>query len=426
MELQTQRWRFSCIDSWFFREARSHDAVGVTQLATMFPPPQATVLGAARHLIGTSMEVDWGRFSRGQQPAVEKVIGRSDDLGCLNVVDYRLVHCPSQGSEQHLYPVPAALLQAADSAQDGKECGASSLVRLQVGAPVRSDLGYCCLPQLPEHYETARNLDNHWITAQGLSQWLQGGLPDSASLISLEQPGEDSTPLVSYESRLGIARNNRSRTVTSGLLYQTTHVRLADELKLDLVLDGVPAGLQLAGPQPHTVRLGGEGRPASVDISTVENPALLANNLATDDRWLVIMLTSAGDFATGDGEGADWCLPGCAAVTLDNGLHCYQGALPELPGVQLRIHSAALGRAVRQGGWDLARRQPKPVRSLVPAGSCYYCEVVEGSAADVIAQINRGIRTGKQQTQGLGQLLAGIWPAEERPAALTAGNGEQR
>ncbi|MCV6588558.1 MAG: hypothetical protein OIF57_05965 [Marinobacterium sp.] len=425
MELQTQRWRFSCVDSWFFREARSHDAVGVTQLATMFPPPQATVLGAARHLIATAMGVDWQRFGRGEQPDIQQVIGRSEDLGSLNVIDYRLVHCPADGHEHRLYPVPAALLAETAASEPG-----TVLQRLQIGPPVRSDLGYCCLPMLSGTEGKARTLENYWITETGLQQWLQGEIPASDSLISLEQhTSNEGMPLLSYEARLGIARTNHSRTVTKGLLYQTTHVRLADELKLELVLSGVPAGLELAGAQSHSVRLGGEGRPAAVEISEAKTPSPLTLDIATtaaENRWLIIMLASAGDFATGDGEGADWCLPGFTAVMLDSGLHCYQGELPELPGVQLRIHSAALGRAERQGGWDLALRQPKAVRSLVPAGSCYYCEVLDGSASEVIAAINQGTGTGKQQSQGRGQLLAGNWPEAERPAALVAGNGEQK
>lgn len=36
--MSQQQWLFQPVDTWFFREARAHDAVGAGQLASQFPP----------------------------------------------------------------------------------------------------------------------------------------------------------------------------------------------------------------------------------------------------------------------------------------------------------------------------------------------------------------------------------------------------
>lgn len=65
-----------------------------------------------------------------------------------------------------------------------------------------------------------------------------------------------------------------------------------------------------------------------------------------------------------------------------------QGFLPtwvcEHPsGVKLRIVGAAVGRPVHVSGWDYKEHTPKPTRRLVPAGSVYFFEIVEGDEAAI-------------------------------------------
>jgi len=65
--------------------------------------------------------------------------------------------------------------------------------------------------------------------------------------------------------------------------------------------------------------------------------------------------------------------------------------------------AAAVGRLQPIGGWDVARREPKPIHTAVPAGSIYYFET-EGTVtydrrpvSDLYGQI------------GFGQILTGRW-----------------
>ena len=51
----------------------------------------------------------------------------------------------------------------------------------------------------------------------------------------------------------------------------------------------------------------------------------------------------------------------------------------KINGINLTLHCAIIGKVIREGGWDLKTRKPKPVRSLMPAGSVFYCTVENGS-----------------------------------------------
>ena len=44
-------------DTWFFREFRPHDAVGASELSSLFPPPIRTLAGALRTLIGFVIKI---------------------------------------------------------------------------------------------------------------------------------------------------------------------------------------------------------------------------------------------------------------------------------------------------------------------------------------------------------------------------------
>jgi CRISPR-associated protein Cmr3 len=89
----------------------------------------------------------------------------------------------------------------------------------------------------------------------------------------------------------------------------------------------------------------------------------------------------------------------------------------ELTGVPLTVHSAVIGPALREGGWDLAARQPRPVRSLVSAGSAWYATVQDASGGTLTGEALRpaiaalhGARLA-EDALGHGQLAVGLFDA---------------
>jgi len=364
-------WRFAPLDTWFFREARGFDTSGSNELSSLFPPPARTVAGAIRTRIGEAQGVDWAGFPDAADcTALRAVIGVGDDLGQL-----RLQGPYPRLAGERLYPVPRHLLSVPDTDAPYRF--------LRPGDPVDCDLGRVRLPKLDPAKPGAKPLDNAWLTAGDLQRVLQGEHPQRVI---------EASTLYTVEPRLGIGRHNRRRTGIDGLLYQTRHLRLHAEVTIGAATGGIPQAWQ---PATGTLRFGGEGRAAAFEVSEAAAP--LATPASGTSHLLLVLLTPA-DF------GADhWLLPGFTAARQD-GIDVWQG---ELNGIPLTLHSAVIGKPTREGGWDLAKQAPRPVESLVPAGSVYFCTAPSDPAQAVNAL--HGHCIGSATALGRGELAVGVW-----------------
>lgn len=369
---------FSQIDSWCFREARPMGAVGGTAIETLFPPPASTLIGACRTLIGDSQNINWQAFAANKLPEMQTLLGNGEHTGQLQF-NYPYLRAVINGKVQRLYPVPAILLKYEQH-----------IVALKVGSkPVHCDLGHILLPELPKNVVAAKPLDSHWLTSDGFAQLLAGNLPAENEVLAISD-------LMTKENRLGIGRNNHTASVEQGMLYQTEHLRLVnpgqknatrvEHLELVLEVKGLPAHIATQLVQNEwQVRLGGEGRLAHVSVSSALQPNT-AKCLGAGKSWLY--LTAPADL-----EG--W-LPENFTLFEQDGYQCWTGMLAEQ---MLTIKSFCAGKALKVGGWDSAKRQPKPVRSFVPAGACYLIECADREA---LARCLENHSFGKQTDFGFG------------------------
>jgi len=370
-------WRFDALDSWFFRESRPHGTAGGNELNSLFPPPAYTVAGAVRALIGRTQGVDWDKFSESDSyPELKQQIGDSEHFGQLQLTGPFLLK-----NGERLYPAPLHVLAQFDAGGSPEK-----YAPLRPGAePVECDLGKVRLPEFSKPLPGAKPLENVWLTGAQLERTLSG-----------KDPAEcfHKKALFATEPRLGIARDNARRTTIEGLMYQTRHIRLLDDVALGVVVSGIDAELQ---PAAGLLRFGGEGRPGAVTVRDTLPAVLTAPTLTAGKRGLLLMLLTHADF------GGDWHPPGFTHEDRDDA-RVWRGAIH---GVELTIHSAALGKPVREGGWDLAKQQPRPVVGLVPAGSVYFCEVA-GDHADAVRRL-QGCRIGNNTALGRGEIALGLW-----------------
>jgi len=387
------QWQFRPVDTWFFREARSHDAVGVSQLNSVFPPPASTLAGAIRTQLGDLLGVDWQPFAADDPSlaSMSVLLGDGEHLGQLRITQIEL-ECDGQV----LYPAPADLLQSWQAQAPGYQ-----LHRLGIGAPVHCDLGKVALAEIPAGVDRGcKPLEQAWLTANGVQQWLSGAVPSAQELVRVER-------LFSSESRLGIARDVARGTVKTGLLYQTRHLRPIDSLRITVYgeLDAVPAALASCLPLETSIRLGSEGRAAAVVVRAAPpRHEPVPPSPPSHTRGLTLLLVSPGRFEATPGG----CLPGFTAVTDAEGDTLYwRGQIADIP---LKLISAVIPRPLRQGGWDQKKQQPKPLTGLVAPGSVYYCERDAG-APDLPTCLSRchGSRIGDDGALGYGRLLAGLW-----------------
>lgn len=371
--------RFRAVDTLYFRGSRPHSAAGASALTSEFPPQISTFTGAVRTRLGDAFGIDWKAYANEQPQTspllvdtdITELLGKAEDTGLLAFSQPKIYW-----NEEPLFPVPAVLLQ-----QD------NTLVRLRLGSAVRTDLGNVRLPELPEKVTNAKPLEGCWVTEKGLKLILQGNVPSKKHIIKQEN-------LVSYESRLGIGRDNKLATVESGLLYQTEHLRLSKEasFSMQVTLPKVAADLLQADiNQQPLQRFGGEGRMAELSVVEVKS----TNSLPVDSKPNMLMLLTdmlpKSDFSSEP-------LPGFIKVNHE-GIDCWEG---ELAGISLRLLSVVAGKSVRYGGWDLSNNKPKTMQSFVPAGTCFFIETL---AEKVDTSPLNGLQIGRRTDAGFGTII---------------------
>lgn len=379
---------FSALDTWFFRESRPHNTIGAAELCSQFPPPARTLAGALRSLVGEQAGADWARYRRnGKDDPLAKIIGYSDDLAPLQIDGPWPVL-----NGKRLYPAPAFLLKRA-----------GLIHRLAIGSALDTDLGRMRLPVLPKGERGAKPLTDHWISETAMANVLAGGTPKAVEI-------REDNELFHREPRLGIARDNLRRTADEHMLYQTQHLRPRPELAIEIGVRGLDPAYR---PHEHSVqRLGGEGRLAALELLATPAPwvQLAVPTPPTNAAGLLLILLTPADL------GDHW-LPGKFTAEKQNDVQSWRG---KIAGIELRLHTAVLGKARREGGWDLTQGKqgaPRPVRSLVPAGSAWYCTLEGGNDNDLAnaMRVLNGHQIGDENSHRLGRglLTAGIWPEHD-------------
>ncbi len=384
--------RLTALDTLFFREARPFDAIGGSELASVFPPPPRTVLGAVRTTIGDTLGADWKRFHDEKEnyvlPNGQKlceVIGYGDKLGPLALHDIWL-----SLNEERLYPAPLFLLHKQEEDKDYFE-------RLHVGTAVQTHIGTVHLPEALGRNKGYKPLEEAWLTRVGMEEVLKGNMPDNGDLYR-----EDD--LFAKEPRLGIARDNSKRTVEKSLLYQTCHIRPKKGLAIGADIFGLNGMEEI---KSRVVRLGGEGRMAS--ISLVDTPTPLAKPGVEKGKsmGLILIFLTPARFQNKDGN--PHRLPTGFISEKENGADVWKG---EINGIALTAYAAVLGKAQREGGWNVAERKPRDVQSLIPPGSSYYCRVENGNLDAAIDALH-GVQIGEDQQLGRGKIVCGLWNQKE-------------
>jgi CRISPR-associated protein Cmr3 len=349
---------FDPLDSLFFREAKPFNASEGGFLDSQFPPPAQTLSGAVRTEIGEANRIDWA-----DKQKVEELVGATgDDPKPLVFAGPYLLK-----DGQRLYPIPLNLLY-------------KGWVRLVPSdSKFITDMGERQLPTPEKSIEGAKPIEGGWLDASNMQKVLNGSLPDS--FIAADE-------IFVREPRVGIGRDNQKSVVNEGLLYFTRHLRFKEGITLGMGVGGVEKL-----PNGGIIRLGGEGRIACMAVDEMP-AALTAPILSGQEKGLILTLLTHGDFG-GKGE-PDW-----------NIVH-----------PKLKLVSACIGKPVREGGWDYTANNgnggkgaPKPLKSLVPAGSCYFLEVTTGdNLMNVIKQLyDTRKHIGQRNKFGYGEIAVGLW-----------------
>lgn len=363
------------LDTLFFRDGTPFSAGSASQedVGGLFPPLPVSVAGALRTAL--ARQNGWSGVGRWSQ-ALNDALGKGpEDLGNLSLTGPFLLR-----DGQPLFPVPRHLVGAVESGRWRPR----GFVR--PGAPVACDLGEAVrLPTLPPlHTEPAdlKTGEGWWLTRSGLQAALRGEVPRPADVLA-------SSELWHEERRIGLERNDATRTAQEGMLYSTRHVRLGRGIALGVEVTGVPQGW--AVPLDVMVPLGGESRLAECRAwREGVNVNMPLDAVMDTGRAAVIALTP---------------------LDLDGGACLGRTALADLGSA--RVVSACLPRPQRVGGWDSLTRRPLPLRAVLPAGSTLFCEIGDPDALRAAIAATDGLpRLGVRQRWGFGVVALGVWSGE--------------
>ncbi len=395
---QKRTLRFNAIDTLFFRESRPMDATG--ELQSVFPPPIRTLIGAVRHWIGRQEQVDWKAFKQDTQHPLRDLIGDPNNENDLGQLIFRGIWLSY--NKQRLYPVPLNLMRKKPEKDKEKEYPLFQLALSKQG--YYCDLGQCVrLAKLPnEEALGSKPLNNMWMTKRALSQLLCGEIPsyNATNFFTSDQ-------LFERQSRIGIARDNERGTVKEGMLYQTQHIRPKPETAIEMDV----SGLNNRYPLNNMIRLGGEGRSVNMTIHPPQTMLSRVSNQKIINQSQGIILYLLTPLLIEQSKQNLHVLPDfkpCEPNHTDHDQSKTTYWKGSIEGIELKICGAIVGKALREGGWDLANHCPRPVKSLLPAGSLFYCNVVNDNINEAINTLY-DIQLGQLQQYGYGQMTVGVW-----------------
>jgi len=364
-----QQWTFRILDTCFFREALPFNAGegGYTSVTSVFPPAMTTIQGAIR----TTLAIEQG-WHPGQDTLWPTELGSPDDLGQLELRGPYLLF-----EGQPYFPMPLILLEKS-----------GDFIRLMPGELVECDLGCVRLPVPELRIEGAKLPEGLYLSVKGLDAVLNGGVPAAEGV-------KKARDFWVEEWRIGLEREDSSRTALEGHLYTCVHIRPAANVKLAVFVSGIPSDWQMA--DQRVVPLGGESRLAAVEIEAGEPEKLLPpvpRLKCEDDGKLRFTVTLVTPGWYGEGENVGQVI---------------RRGPPGIPGYCV---SACVGKVQLLGGWDLRNHKPRSLMPVLPPGSTWFYEADATDAGQVVGL--HGQCAGPRAAYGFGQIIIGRWEEKKR------------
>ncbi|GIL09188.1 MAG: type III-B CRISPR module-associated protein Cmr3 [Chloroflexota bacterium] len=318
------QWVFiQALDVWMFRDSKPFSAGQNFYARSLFPPQPGTMQGVIRSHYLERAGTDFRAYAANK---LDTEVGTPSSMGKLRITG-PFVAKRENGKLTRYLPLPLDVIHGEQLLSP-----ASSLP-YQTNAPFED-----WRPLVPKSgSELKKETDGeYWLDEDSFAAYLKGNM----SQVKLTKAAD----LYQREERTGLGMDHRRRAHAESLLYRAQFVRPCEDVGL---LVGLTVDV-FAG-QTGTLGIGGEGRSGTYEVLKNYSPP---NSAPKEGNIKVVLLTPAwfGDGWQPAGGWSPWV------------------------GTDAKLVSMALGRPLALSGWDLARRQPKPLRHFVPAGSVFFFE----------------------------------------------------
>jgi CRISPR-associated protein Cmr3 len=367
--LMTRIWEFRAIDTLFFRDGTPHNAGegGGVSIKSVFPPYMFTLQGAIR--TGLAMGQGWTPTG---EIAFPVELGDSRDLGEISFEGPYL-----KVEEDYLFLIPLNLLYSE----------LNGFARVLPGEKLlETDMGKVRLPVLEKGIQGAKIMNDFLVKADVLEKILGNG--DSTFR---EEDFIEKSSLWREEKRTGIAIEKSRGASEDSMLYFTSHIRPDPKLSIVVKVKGISE--QWHQKAPLVLSLGGEGRMAVVQIKEDEDILPPMPELKVDEtkiRFTVTLVT----------PGCIW--PFTTMEDIRHGMNSLiKNGYPFIPG---NCISACIGKVQQLGGFNIEKREPRPLIPIIPPGSMWF---YEGHAKDIA--VLEKLHGKVTNPMGFNQIIIGNW-----------------
>lgn len=362
-------------DVLMFRDGRPFSGGDDHFAKGMFPPAPATFYGAVRSKILSEKYPEYDSFRENKIPdSIKAEIGTPTSDGTLSITNFMLAKRSQSGNIIPLFSTPRDLLRV-----KGEE---SKYFLLRPEETVKNNAKINLPNQLINllWFKTEKVLEEigGFLDLMGMEEYLLGNTP--LKIIETQD-------IYLREERTGIKKNRIRRAVETGALYSVEYFRLKEDIGLLVELEGT-----INFPAEGLLRIGGDHRSAhykKVDCLMPDLEKIKAKVLL--NKHFKLILTTPAIFQKG------W-LPSWINEDSLEGVR---------EGIRLKMISAAIGRPIGLGGFDLAKKIPKAMKKAVPAGSVYYFEIEDGSLEGIFDIFWLKSISDEKSKEGFGITLIG-------------------
>jgi CRISPR-associated protein Cmr3 len=360
--------KLKALDTLFFRDGKPFDKGDETWASGVFPPAPSVFYGSLRSAY-ISQNID--KYS------IEELIVKTEKLRIKQISFEVLATIVGSDKSQtgQYFPLPKDLLAKKTVSDDEnykqKKYKSYKTYKLELSdeSLLSSSNVTKKLLKSPFENEELRELDNGVIDSIAFRKYLQGRNEEYFE-------GREIDKFTNNEPKVGIGRDNDTNTTTDGLLYRVGMKRLKD---VQVIIDfDEPDGLILNSS--GFLKLGGESKSVAYQTSDSLDITFKMTKLADNESQFKIYLATPALFKKG------W----------------YPSEVFEKANVEVELLTAALGKSVNIGGFDMVKREPKRMLKAVPAGSVYYYKLKSGSLEELFNYIKENTISEERGCEGFG------------------------
>lgn len=356
--------RLQPLDTVFFRDGKPFSQGEETWSDSVFPPFPSVFYGALRTLYFTQHPDKLKEWYQQDQDATAQ----------LRITS---IYLESQDEQLHYLPSPRDIVVFNKRQKHKKEL---TFLTTTPYAQTSNPAPY--LLTVPAGHDSKAEEPDELFESASYQKYLQG---------ALENTGFISFPYI-RESKVGIGRDDTTHAAgAEGRLYRVEMLRLATHKKRLYQPEQWAFLLEFHGLELEKgvgiLKLGGEHKAARYEIKDARPDTL--SPPSTPFKQFKLCLTTPAIFNNG-----------------------WYPDLGEKWGAEVKLLAAAVGKPQFIGGFDMKKRQPKPMYRAVPAGSVYYFQCSAQCSQDLVTQLHGKSISDIYPQQGFGLGFIGAIQAD--------------